>query len=77
MNFEINKMIEFSPFFLRPIPHSLTYPLFSAITITMVEKFKRQDCVIQIILLPAVDPALSELGGEQLLLHSQQVSCMR
>ena len=46
MNFEINKIIEFSPFFLKPIPHSCTYLLFSAITITMVEKFKRQDSVI-------------------------------
>lgn len=39
MNFKVNKMIEFSPFFLKHLPtHSPTY-LFSAITVTLVEKF--------------------------------------
>ena len=46
MSFKINKIIEFSPFFLKAIPtRSPTYLLFSAITIAMVEKFKKQDSV--------------------------------
>lgn len=64
MNFKLNKDKAISGYALRILYNHIptfnpTYPLLSAIMVTLVEQLKKQDSVIKIILLPIADPALS------------------
>lgn len=64
MNFKLNKDKTISGYALRILLSHIptfnpTYPLLSAIMVTLVEQLKKQDSVIKIILLPIADPALS------------------
>lgn len=53
--------LEFSRFLLNHITLlNPSYPLFSAIMVTLVEKSEKQDSMIKTVLLPVVNPTLSQ-----------------